>query len=124
MFVQGHASNSITRIPESMKGLAGLELLVVADPHPTTWASLAVQAGRKDNTYLLPVCTQFEPRDRGSPPTERSSGASRSSPQASSRRTIIRSCTCFHRSLASPNGCSRTSPSKVIGRYPRTCCVK
>ncbi|PJR13362.1 formate dehydrogenase subunit alpha [Sinorhizobium meliloti] len=60
MFVQGHASNSITRIPESMKGLAGLELLVVADPHPTTWASLAVQAGRKDNTYLLPVCTQFE----------------------------------------------------------------
>ncbi|MGB3540126.1 MAG: formate dehydrogenase subunit alpha [Mesorhizobium sp.] len=60
MFVQGHASNSITRIPESIKGLAGLELLVVADPHPTTWASLAVKAGRKDNTYLLPVCTQFE----------------------------------------------------------------
>ncbi|MBS3647638.1 molybdopterin-dependent oxidoreductase, partial [Pseudaminobacter sp. 19-2017] len=60
MFVQGHASNSITRIPESMKGLAGLELLVIADPHPTTWASLAVQAGRKENTYLLPVCTQFE----------------------------------------------------------------
>jgi formate dehydrogenase major subunit len=60
MFVQGHASNSITRIPDSIKGLAGLELLVVADPHPTTWASLAVEAGRKDNTYLLPVCTQFE----------------------------------------------------------------
>ena len=60
MFVQGHASNSIARIPESMKGLAGLELLVVADPHPTTWASLAVKAGRQDNTYLLPVCTQFE----------------------------------------------------------------
>ncbi|KQZ95322.1 formate dehydrogenase [Mesorhizobium sp. Root157] len=60
MFVQGHASNSITRIPESIEGLAGLELLVVADPHPTTWASLAVKAGRKDNTYLLPVCTQFE----------------------------------------------------------------
>ncbi|HMA56920.1 MAG TPA: molybdopterin-dependent oxidoreductase, partial [Pseudolabrys sp.] len=30
MFVQGHASNSITRIPESMKGLKALELLVVA----------------------------------------------------------------------------------------------
>jgi formate dehydrogenase major subunit len=60
MFVQGHASNSITRIPESVKGLAGLELLVVADPHPTTWASLAVQAGRQEDTYLLPVCTQFE----------------------------------------------------------------
>jgi formate dehydrogenase major subunit len=60
MFVQGHASNSITRIPESMNGLKALELLVVADPHPTTWASLAVQAGRKDDMYLLPVATQFE----------------------------------------------------------------
>jgi formate dehydrogenase major subunit len=60
MFVQGHASNSITRIPESLKGLAALELLVVADPHPTTWASLAVNAGRKDNMYLLPICTSFE----------------------------------------------------------------
>jgi formate dehydrogenase major subunit len=60
MFVQGHASNSITRIPESMKGLQKLELLVIADPHPTTWASLSVEAGRNDGTYLLPVCTQFE----------------------------------------------------------------
>ena len=60
MFVQGHASNSITRIPESMRALAKLDLLVVADPHPTTWASLSVEAGRKDGTYLLPVCTQFE----------------------------------------------------------------
>ena len=33
---------------------------MVADPHPTTWASLAVKAGRKDDTYLLPVATQFE----------------------------------------------------------------
>ncbi|MBV8823512.1 MAG: formate dehydrogenase subunit alpha, partial [Hyphomicrobiales bacterium] len=60
MFVQGHASNSITRIPASLAGLKALELLVVADPHPTTWASLAVQAGRKNDMYLLPVCTQFE----------------------------------------------------------------
>jgi len=62
MFVQGHASNSITRIPESLKGLKALELLVVADPHPTTWASLAVKAGRTDNMYLLPIATQFECR--------------------------------------------------------------
>jgi formate dehydrogenase major subunit len=60
MFVQGHASNSITRIPESLKGLAKLDLIVVADPHPTTWASLAVKAGRKDGMYLLPIATQFE----------------------------------------------------------------
>ncbi|MEX1060565.1 MAG: formate dehydrogenase subunit alpha, partial [Methyloceanibacter sp.] len=60
MMVFGHASNSITRIPESTKGMSKLDLLVIADPHPTTWASLAVNAGRKDNTYLLPICTQFE----------------------------------------------------------------
>jgi formate dehydrogenase major subunit len=60
MFVQGHASNSITRIPESLNALEKIELLVVADPHPTTWASLAVEAGRKENMYLLPACTQFE----------------------------------------------------------------
>jgi formate dehydrogenase major subunit len=60
MFVQGHASNSITRIPASLEAMTKLDLLVVADPHPTTWASLSVDAGRKDGTYLLPVCTQFE----------------------------------------------------------------
>jgi formate dehydrogenase major subunit len=60
MFVQGHASNSITRIPESLKGLEKLDLLVVADPHPTTWASLALEARRNNSMYLLPACTQFE----------------------------------------------------------------
>src|SRR3546814_17858052 len=60
MFVQGHASNSITRMPESVKALEKLDLLVVADPHPTTWAALAVKGGRTQNTYLLPVCTQLE----------------------------------------------------------------
>src|SRR5262249_49918735 len=62
MIIQGHASNSITRIPESLKSLKAIELLVVAHPHPTTWASLALQAGRKDNMYLLPVASQFECR--------------------------------------------------------------
>jgi formate dehydrogenase major subunit len=60
MYVQGHASNSITRIPESLKALQKLDLLVVVDPHPTTWAALALEAGRKDGMYLLPACTQFE----------------------------------------------------------------
>ena len=32
-------------------------LLVVADPHPTTFAAMDA---RRDNTYLLPICTQFE----------------------------------------------------------------
>ncbi|MDD1518956.1 hypothetical protein DAA51_19345 [Bradyrhizobium sp. WBAH10] len=33
---------------------------MIADPHPTTWAALAVEAGRKDGVYILPVATQFE----------------------------------------------------------------
>src|SRR5262249_58449396 len=45
---------------ESLKGMEKLELLVIADPHPTTWASLSVKAGRRNDTWLLPVCTQFE----------------------------------------------------------------
>src|SRR5260370_22975504 len=36
VFVQGHASNSITRIPESLNGLNALERLSIPDPHPTT----------------------------------------------------------------------------------------
>jgi hypothetical protein len=49
----------------TLKGLKALELLVIADPHPTTWASLAVQAGRKDDC----------------------NGASRSSSRSLNRRT-------------------------------------
>jgi formate dehydrogenase major subunit len=57
MMIMGHGGNTVTRMPEAAKGIAGLDLLVVADPHPTTWAALS---DRKDNTYLLPICTQFE----------------------------------------------------------------
>jgi formate dehydrogenase major subunit len=57
MLVLGHGGNTITRMPEVAKGLERLDLLVVGDPHPTTWAVLGE---RKDNTYLLPVCTQLE----------------------------------------------------------------
>jgi len=57
MVVFGHGGNTVTRMPEMVKGLEKLDLLVVADPHPTTFA---VVSERKDNTYLLPICTQFE----------------------------------------------------------------
>jgi formate dehydrogenase major subunit len=57
MVVFGHGGNTVTRMPEVQKGLERLELLVVADPHPTTFAALAQ---RKEGTYLLPICTQFE----------------------------------------------------------------
>jgi len=57
MIVFGHGGNTITRMPEAVRGLEALDLLVVADPHPTTFAVLH---NRRENTYLLPICTQFE----------------------------------------------------------------
>ncbi|GJD48735.1 Periplasmic nitrate reductase [Methylobacterium crusticola] len=57
MMVFGHGGNTVTRMPEAVKGVAGLELLVVADPHPTTFAAMDA---RRDNTYLLPICTSLE----------------------------------------------------------------
>jgi formate dehydrogenase major subunit len=57
MFVMGHGGNTVTRMPEAAKGLEALDLLVVADPVPTTWAVLS---NRKENTYLLPTATSYE----------------------------------------------------------------
>ena len=57
MLVMGHGGNTVTRIPEMVKGMEKLELLVVADPHPTTFSAIS---GRKDGTYLLPIATSLE----------------------------------------------------------------
>jgi formate dehydrogenase major subunit len=57
MFVMGHGGNTVTRIPEAAKGIEALELLVVVDPVPTSWA---VVSQRKDGTYLLPAATSYE----------------------------------------------------------------
>ncbi len=57
MLVMGHGGNTVTRMPEMVKGLEALDLLVVCDPHPTTFAAVA---NRKNGTYLLPISTQFE----------------------------------------------------------------
>ena len=51
MFIMGHGGNTVTRMPEAAKGIEKLDLLVVVDPVPTTWAVLSE---RKDGTYLLP----------------------------------------------------------------------
>jgi formate dehydrogenase major subunit len=59
MVVFGHGGNTVTRMPEMVKGLEKLRLLVVADPHPTTYASMGA-AVRKDGIYLLPICTNLE----------------------------------------------------------------
>lgn len=57
MLVFGHGGNTVTRMPEAAKALEALELLVIADPHPTTFA---MQSNRRNGTYLLPIATQFE----------------------------------------------------------------
>ncbi|WP_458791365.1 formate dehydrogenase subunit alpha [Yoonia sp. MH D7] len=57
MVVVGHGGNTVPRMGDALKGMNALDLLVVADPHPTTFAALH---DRPDNTYLLPISTQFE----------------------------------------------------------------
>jgi formate dehydrogenase major subunit len=57
VFFQGHAVNSQVRGAEMKKALEKVELVVISDPFPT---HMAVMSDRKDNTYLLPTCTQFE----------------------------------------------------------------
>jgi formate dehydrogenase major subunit len=57
MIVMGHNGNTVTRIPEMVKGLEKLDLMVVADPHPTIFAAIS---NKKDNIYLLPACTSLE----------------------------------------------------------------
>src|SRR2546430_12833647 len=39
MFVMGHGGNTVTRMPQAQKGIEKLDLLVVCDPHTTTWAA-------------------------------------------------------------------------------------
>jgi formate dehydrogenase major subunit len=57
MIVMGHGGNTVTRIPEASEGVEKLDLLVVADPVPTTWA---IMGNRRNNTYLLPAATSYE----------------------------------------------------------------
>ena len=57
MMIFGHAGNTITRMPEAARGIEALDLLVVVDTVPTSWAVLSE---RKSGTYLLPSGTQFE----------------------------------------------------------------
>jgi formate dehydrogenase major subunit len=57
VFFQGHAVNSQVRGVEMKQALEKVGLVVISDPFPT---HMAVMSDRRDNTYLLPTCTQFE----------------------------------------------------------------
>lgn len=57
IFFQGHACNSQTRGTQMKKALEKLDMVVISDPYPT---HMAVMSDRKNDTYLLPTCTQYE----------------------------------------------------------------
>jgi len=55
MFIMDMASNTITRMPEAVRGIEKLEALVVCDPYPTAWSVLSE---RKDGTSF-PACNEL-----------------------------------------------------------------
>src|SRR3546814_11019977 len=57
MFVMGHGGNTIPRIPDAVKVVEKLDLLVVVDPYPTSFASMSP---RQDHMYLLQACPSLE----------------------------------------------------------------
>ena len=50
MFIMGHGVNTITRMPEAVRGIEKLELLVVCDPYPTAW-SVHVRAQERQLSF-------------------------------------------------------------------------
>jgi len=37
----GHGANTITRMPDAIRGIEKLDLVVVCDPYPTAWSVLS-----------------------------------------------------------------------------------
>ena len=48
MVVMGHGGNTVTRMPDMLKGLELLDLLVIVDAHPTSFAAVRQ---RQNGTY-------------------------------------------------------------------------
>jgi formate dehydrogenase major subunit len=57
LFVMGHGGNTVTRIPDAVKGMEKLDLVVVVDPYPTSFSAMSE---RKNGMYLLPAATSLE----------------------------------------------------------------
>ena len=55
----GHGGNTVTRMTGMVKASKSSDLLVVADPHPTT-LSRRLSEREERHAPLLPACTQFE----------------------------------------------------------------
>lgn len=57
MVAWGHAANSLNRMPVMREAMDKLDLMLVVDPNPS---SFAIEGNRKEGTYLLPAATAFE----------------------------------------------------------------
>ena len=109
MIVMGHGGNTVTRIPEAKKGMEKIDLLVVADPHPTTFAALS---DRRDGTYLLPIATSLECDGSRTASNRSLQWGEKIVEPAFESKDDYETCTSSRRSSATPSGCSRTSRSK------------
>jgi formate dehydrogenase major subunit len=111
LMVFGHGGNTVTRIPEAVEGMNKLELLVVADPHPTTFAALG---NRKAGVYLLPYLhLARDGRLAHGLETARSSGASRIvKPRFESKKRLRGVLGSREEARLRGRECSRTSRSR------------
>ena len=122
MIVMGHGGNTVTRMPEAAKGIEKLDLLVVADPHPTTWAVLAPSA------RTTPTCCRSPPATR---PTARAPSSNRAIQWGEQIvKPIFESkddnevMYLLAKKLGFADRCSRTSRSRTTCRSPRTSCAR
>lgn len=125
MLVFGHGGNTVPRMQDARRGMDALDLLVVADPHPTTFAALH---SRTDNTYLLPVCTQFECSGSRTASNRSVQWGEKLSSRFSNPTMIMQSCMACHSGLALPMRCLRTlnwsRASSAWNRHPNPSCAK
>jgi len=64
MFIMGHGVNTITRMPEAVRGIEKLELLVVCDPYPTAWSVLSERKKRHLSAACLHQPSRWTARAR------------------------------------------------------------
>ena len=120
MMVFGHGGNTVTRMPKAAQGIEKLELLVVVDTVPTTWAALSE---RKDNTYLLPCGSQFESKGSRTASNRSLQWYEPVVKPIFASKDDYASFICSRLSLFADR-CSRTSKSRITCRWPRTSCAR
>ena len=107
MFVMGHGGNTIPRMPDAVKGLETLELLVVADPHPDQ-----LRLARRAQERHLPAADRHAVRMLGLAHLLEPLGAMGREGRRSDlrgRERLFPSSTSWRRNSASPRRCTRTS---------------